>query len=262
MSRRIDLLRLDYAFSVLVPCLMAIYLNHYDLLPHLDIIIGFLLFAVTGNTLNDAIDSRDPNEVETIERVKGFHWKEIAAIAIICFMFGVMMFVRTIQEHPINALFLSGSVIMVIIYCVKKNIPILNQVLLGVSHVFFPYLMIKTDAGANPLMTGGEWFGMITFFGFAYSGQIVHEIIDGDSITRYSLRTQQLVVIVSSIITVILGVIAVIILQDIYFVPLVLIPFGSLYTFRKPTKSTKGVKDVGIVLGNVIMLYFLVLIIR
>lgn len=261
MSRRLDLLRLDYAFSVLVPCLLAVYFNHLNLFAHLDIIVGFLFYAITGNTLNDAIDMRDPHEAETIERTKGYHPKELMAIAVIAFLFGTMMFVRTIQANPINALYLALTIGMVILYCIKKNVPIFNQILLGVSHVFFPYLMIKTDAGLTGL-NQAEWFVMLTFFSFAFAGQIVHEIIDGDSITRYSLKTQQRTVIISSIITIILGSIAVWVMDDIYFIPLVLIPFGSIFTFRKPTISTKGVKDVGIILGNVILLYYLVLIIN
>jgi hypothetical protein len=260
MSRRIDLLRLDYAFSVIVPCLIAVYLNNLNPLHHLDIIIGFLLYAITGNTLNDALDARNPNETETIERIKGYHWKEIGTIAVVGFVFGTMLFIRTIQEHPINGLFLLGSVVMVIIYCLKKDVPVINQILLGVSHVLFPYLMIKFDAGI-PALTSGEWFGMITFFSFAFTGQIVHEVIDGDSITRFSLKTQQLTVVISSIISIILGFVAIAVIGDIYFLPFALIPIGSLYTFRAPTHSTKGVKDVGIILGNVILLYFIVLIV-
>lgn len=262
VSRRSDLLRIDYAFSVIVPCLFAIYYNHYNLLSHIDIIFGFLLYAITGNTLNDAIDMRDPHEVETLERTKGFHWKEILAIGIIAFMFGSMLFVRTIKEHPINGLLLFLTIVLVILYCLKKAIPILNQILLGISHIIFPYLMIQVDAGADPLISSGEWFLMLTFLSFAFSGQIVHEIIDGDAITRLSLANQQKVVIISSIITIILGMCVVVYLQDIYFLPLVLIPLGSIYTFRRPTKSTQGVKDVGIVMGNIILFYFLVLIIQ
>ncbi len=261
MSRRIDLLRLDYAFSVIVPMLIAVYLNHFSLLQHLDIIIGFLLYAITGNTLNDALDARDPKEVETRERIEGYHWKEIATIAIVCFIFGSMLFVRTIEQHPINAAFLAGSVIMVVIYCLKKDVPIINQILLGISHVLFPYLMIKVDATGSATLSSGEWFAMITFFCFAFTGQIVHEAIDGDSITHFSLRTQQIVIISSSLITIILAIGTLFVLKTIYFLPFVLIPIGSIYTFRHPTHSTKGVKDVGIILGNVILLYFIVLIV-
>jgi hypothetical protein len=263
MSRRIDLLRLDYAFSVIVPCLLAIYFNELNLFAHLDIIVGFLLYAITGNTLNDAIDMRNPDEKETIERVKGFHWKEILAIAIIAFLFGTMLFIRTIRAYPINGLLLIITVVMVVGYCIKKDVPIINQMLLGASHVFFPYLMIKIDAGLqDSLFNSGEWVLMITFFVFGFAGQIVHEIIDGDSITKFSLKTQQMTVIISSIITIILGIVVMIIVDDIYFLPLVFIPFGSIFTFRRPTASTRGVKDVGIVMGNVILLYFLILIIQ
>jgi 4-hydroxybenzoate polyprenyltransferase len=239
--------------------LIAVYINHLTILPHLDIFIGFFFYAITGNTLNDALDARNPKEVETIERIQGYHWKEIATIAIVCFIFGTMMFVRTISQHPLNGLLLAGSVIMVIIYCLKKDIPIFNQILLGISHVVLPYLMIKVDANTNPLISSTEWFGLFVFFAFAYTGQIVHEAIDGDSITRFSLKTQQIVIITSSCITFILGIIAVYLL-NFYFLPFVFIPIGSIYTFRYPTHSTKGVKDVGIILGNVIMIYFLVLI--
>jgi hypothetical protein len=261
MSRRIDLLRLDYAFSVIVPMLMAIYFNDLNLLDHLDIIIGFGFLAVTGNTLNDAIDMRNPKEEDTLERTKGYHWKEIATIGVITFVFGMMFFLRTIRAHPINAVYLASSIIMVIVYCVKKDILIVNQILLGVSHVFFPYIMIKTDAGSTPVLSDIEWFLMLCFFSFAFTGNVVHEIIDGDSISKLSLKGQQMVVIISSCITIGIGILVLIVLKDIYFLPFVLIPIGSIYTFRKPTRSTKGVKDVGIILGNVIMVYFILLIV-
>ena len=104
MSRRIDLLRLDYLFSVIVPCLMAIFINNLNIMEYLDILAGFSLYAITGNTLNDMIDAKNPDEKETIERIKGFQWKEIAAISIISFLFGTTLFIRTITEKPINAL--------------------------------------------------------------------------------------------------------------------------------------------------------------
>ncbi len=260
MSRRMDLLRLDYAFSVLVPVLMAIYMNDLSLFAHLDIVVGFLLYAVAGNTLNDVIDMRDPDETETLERTKGYHWKEIFAIFAICFLFGSTMFVRTIRENPLNLLYLALTVGMVVLYCLKKDVPIFNQILLGVSHVFFPYLMIKTDAGL-PQFTNEEWFLMVCFFFYAFSGQVVHEIIDGDAITRYPVKTQQLTVIISSSITIIMGFLTAWYLKDFYFIPIAIIPIGSIYTFRKPTQSTQGVKDVGIILGNILLLYYLVLII-
>ena len=80
MGSRFGLLRLDYTFSVIIPMLMAIYLNRLNPFNHIDILIGFLFFAITGNTWNDVIDMRDPNEVETLKRVEGYHPKEIFTI--------------------------------------------------------------------------------------------------------------------------------------------------------------------------------------
>lgn len=264
MSRRIDLLRLDYLFSVIVPCLMAIFINDLNIMNHLDILAGFSFYAITGNTLNDMIDAKNPDEKETIERIKGFQWKEIAAISIVSFIFGTTLFIRTITEKPINALIIVIIIAMVVLYCVKKDVPIVNQILLGISHVFLPYLIIKIDANSVPIISGAEWFLMLNFFCFAFTGQIVHEIIDGDSISRLSLKTQRLTVIISSIITIFVGIIAVLVIglpKSVYFIPFCLIPIGSIYTFRKPIKSiSKGVKDVGLILGNIILVYLLVLI--
>ncbi len=261
LSRRLDLLRLGYTFSVIVPCLLAIYLHDLILWDYLDIIFGFLFYAITGNTLNDVIDARNPEEIETIERVRGFTWKEILSIAILSFIFGSMLFIRTIIENWINGVILGVIIILVVVYCFQKRIPIVNQIFLGVSHVFLPYLMIKIDSGVTPILSAEEWFLMITFFAFAFTGQIVHEAVDGDAITRFSLRVQQIVVIISSVVTIGVGIAAVIVLKEIYFLPFCLIPIGSIYVFRKPEKPKPGVKDVGIILGNIILIYFLVLII-
>ena len=68
MRKRIELLRLDYLFSVLLPCILAIYINKFEVMNHIDILIGFSFLGITGNTLNDVIDSRNPKEIETIKR--------------------------------------------------------------------------------------------------------------------------------------------------------------------------------------------------
>ena len=252
---------MGYTFSVLIPCILVIYLHELVPWDYLDIIFGFFFYAITGNTLNDVIDARNPEETETIERIKGFTWKEILSISILSFIFGSMLFVRTIIENWVNGLILVGIIGLVVIYCFEKRIPIINQIFLGLSHVFGPYIMIKIDAGISPLISGAELFLMFTFFAFAFTGQVVHEAVDGDAITRFSLKIQQIVVIVSSLITIGVGIAAVIVLNDIYFIPFCIIPLGSLYIFRKPERPKPGVKDVGIILGNIILLYFLVLIV-
>jgi 4-hydroxybenzoate polyprenyltransferase len=268
MSRRIDLLRLEYAFSVIVPCLLAVYFNNFNLFAHLDIIGGFLLYAITGNLLNDAIDAKDPKDVETKERVQGYRPKEIMAMGLIAFLFGTFLFVRTCVDHWENTILLIVIVVMVVGYCLKfKQWVIINQILLAVSHVLLPYFMVEIDGGVT---TFGllDWVLILTFFAYAYTGQIVHEAIDGDAITRFSLRTQQIIVWVSSLITTGLGIVANFVLWSTstpewyIFLPMIFVPLGTIYIFRRPKQHPKGVKDIGIVLGNILMLYILVLIVR
>lgn len=266
MSRRIDLLRLDYTFSVIVPILIAIFINNYLIWNHIDIIVGFVMLAITGNTWNDVVDMRDPNEIETLERVEGYHWKEIFTIGLFTFVLGITLLLRTCFEKWINGIVLIVIIILVLLYCIKyKSIPILNHILLGVSHIVLPYFMIKIDhiglPLTEPLMSEIEWFLMFAFFTYAITGQFVHEAIDGDSITRFSLKTQRKIIWVTSIITLIVAICTFIVYPVIYFLPFILLPIGIMYTFRRPTKSTKGVKDVGILMGNFLLVYFITLII-
>ncbi len=261
MSKRIDLLRLDYVFSVVVPMLICIYLNRLNPFRHLDILLGFTFLAITGNTWNDVIDMRDPNEKETLERVEGYHPREIFTIGLISFFFGITLLLRTCLKYPINAIFLIITIVMVLLYCVwLKPYPIINHILLGVSHIVFPYFIIKIDAG-TPILSNIEWLLMIAFFIFAITGEYVHEVIDGDSITKYlSLKQCQRVILTLSVITVIFAIFVFIIYPDYYFIPFIILPLGIMFIFRRPTKSTKGVKDVGILLGNFMLLYFICLI--
>lgn len=224
------------------------------------------MLAITGNTWNDVVDMRDPNELETLERVKGYQWKEIFTIGLVTFVLGITLLLRTCFEKWINGILLVIIIVLVLLYCVKyKSIPILNHVLLGTSHILLPYFMIKIDhiglPLTEPLLSEIEWFLMFTFFTFAFTGQLVHEVIDGDSITRFSLKTQQSIIWISSIITLIVAVCTFIVYPVIYFIPFILFPIGTMYTFRHPTKSTRGVKDVGILMGNFLLIYFITLII-
>ena len=153
---------------------------------------------------------------------------------------------------------------MVLVY-VKwlKPYAIINQILLGISHIVLPYFMIKVEAGL-PLMTPNEWLLMIMFFAYAVTGQLVHEVIDGDAIRKaLSLKNCQRVIWISSIITLITAIWIFIVYPEsykFYFFPFILFPLGTMFTFRTPTESTKGVKDVGILIGNFLLLYFACLI--
>jgi hypothetical protein len=121
--------------------------------------------------------------------------------------------------------------------------------------------MIKIDADIYSVGVGELTF-LIAFFTFAVLGQIVHEVIDNDAIRKHlSLRQCQIVIWIFSILTLILGSIAFILLLEWYFIPFLFVPFGTMFTFRRPTTSTQGVKDVGILIGNFLMVYFICLII-
>lgn len=265
MSKRMDLLRLDYTFSVIIPMLLAIFLNNLNPFQHIDIILGFIFLAVTGNTWNDVIDMKDPEEIDTLKRVEGYHPKEIFTIGMASFVLGFTLLLRTCIAHPINGVFLAIIIAMVLIYCKwLKPVAIINQVLLGSSHILLPYFMIKVDAGLE-LMNSNEWLLMIMFIAFAVTGQLVHEVIDGDAITKFlSLRQIQIVIISASLITCLTAFIIFLVFPadyKLYFIPFLMFPLGTIYTFRKPTQSTKGVKDVGILIGNFLLLYIIALII-
>ncbi len=261
MSGRISLLRLDYAFSVLIPLLLAIFLNKLNLFHHLDILIGFLFLAITGNTWNDVIDMKNPEDMDTLKRVEGYHPKEIFTIGLASFILGMTLLLRTCLQHFLNFIILLSIIAMVLLYCIVfKPIPILNNILLNISHVLLPYFMIKIDANL-PLMRGEEWTVILGFLCFAFNAQVVHEVIDGEAILKkLSLRRCQIIIQISALITLILGIGAVILTNIYYFFPFIFFPLGIMYTFRRPTTSTKGVKDVGLLSGNFLLIYFLCLI--
>ncbi len=138
-------------FSVLIPCLLCIFINRfspkYDLISQIWILSGFVFYAITGNTLNDVIDMKDPNEKETLERVKGYSRKEILVISIGSFVIGTTCFWNEILNNPILGIYLILIVFMVIFYCFFKSLVIINHIILGVSHIVLPWFMIKINAG-------------------------------------------------------------------------------------------------------------------
>ncbi len=261
MTKRIELLRLDYTFSVLIPMLFAIYLNHLNIFRYLDILVGFTFLAITGNTWNDVIDMRNPDDADTIKRVEGYHPKEIFTIGLVSFILGITLLVRTCIEHFLNFILLLMIIAMVLGYCIWfKPIPILNDIVLAVSHVLLPYLIIKVDAGL-PLLSFVEFVLMMAFLAFTFNAQVTHEVIDGDAIRqKFSLRQCQIVILLSAAITIFLGSWLVLLTCNYFFIPFIFFPAGIIYTFRRPTTSTKGVKDVGLLSGNFLLVYFLCLI--
>jgi 4-hydroxybenzoate polyprenyltransferase len=269
MSSGFRLLRVEYIFSVLIPCLLCIYLNDYEISSHIWILAGFSFYAITGNTLNDVIDMKNPNEKETLERVKGYGRKEIAVLALASFMLGTMCFLNDIFEIPILGFYLVFIVFLVIFYCMFKRLVIINHVILGISHIILPYFMIKINAGDTvlkifPKMELYESLLLATITAVAFTGQMVHEMIDGDSLAKLKPKSSQIVIWIASIISLLIAIFSFIITKYWIFLPIVFFPLGILYIFRKPRNNLLGrtsLKDTGIILGNLMLVYIIILII-
>lgn len=269
MSSGFKLLRIEYLFSVLVPCLLSIYLNNYEVLNHFWILAGFAFYAITGNTLNDVIDMKDPEEKETLKRVQGYSRKEIFTISLASFLIGTLCFMSRIIIYPILGLYLITIVVLVVIYCLFKSLVIINHIILGVSHIVLPWLMIKIDAGDVtlfffPNLSLAELLILFSIASVGYTGQMLHELIDGDSLSKLSPKVSQLVIWIASCISIVIIVLSLLVTQNIIFLPIIFFPFGILYIFRKPRIDLLGrttLKDVGIILGNLILAYIIVLLI-
>ena len=252
---RMELLRLDYLFSVIVPCLLAIYIIKLDIVNYLGIIFGWGFMGITGNLLNDAIDK---------DRELDYSTKELGTIAIISFILGIALMIDSFRKAPINIVFALCSILLVIGYCVLlKKFAIINKFVLVTSHIVFPYLMIRflslVIETPQPISLG-EIMLLLTFLVFSFSGQVIHEAIDQEAIQSYSQRRIQIIVQIASILTIIFGIYAIILLNYYYLFPFIVVPIGPMYIYRKPRVPGKHVKDVGIIIGNLIMVYILVLI--
>jgi len=269
MSSGFRLLRIEYLFSVLVPCLLSIYLNNYEIIDHIWILAGFAFYAITGNTLNDVIDMKDPNEKETLKRVEGYSRKEVLTISLASFLIGTMCFTNSIILYPILGIYLVIIVILVIIYCLFKSLVIINHIFLGISHIVLPWLMIKINADDLalfffPNLDLSELLILLSIASVGYTGQMLHELIDGDSLSKLSPRASQLVIWIASITSLVITLFSFLVTQKIIFLPIIFFPFGILYIFRKPRTDLLGrtaLKDVGIILGNLILVYVFILII-
>ena len=131
-----------------------------------------------------------------------------------------------------------------------------------------PWFMIKINAGNTiidvfPNLSLDEWMILFSASSLAFTGQMLHEQIDGDSITRFSLKTIQRIVWISAIISMIIGTIALIITQLFMFMPFVLFPIGLMYIYRKPRdlRGISSLKDIGIIMGNLVFGFVVILII-
>jgi len=129
--------------------------------------------------------------------------------------------------------------------------------------------MIKINAGDIalfffPNLALSELLVLLSIASVGYTGQMLHELIDGDSLSRLSPKMSQLVIWITSWISIVIIILSLVFTQNIIFLPIIFFPFGILYIFRKPRTDLLGrttLKDVGIILGNLILIYIIVLIV-
>ena len=281
MSKGFNLLRVEYIFTVAVPILFCIYINGYNLIDHIEILVGFSFWAICGNTLNDLFDMDNPNDKETQERTAGFEKKEIGAISITAFFLGSALFLKPVLNRLEIGPYLFLCVVMVVLYCtILKPYIILNWILLGISHIWFPYFIIKINAGdyytfgplmAWPKMEIYEYFLLACASAIALSGNLIHEIVDGETIAQFSLKRQRKIVWITSIFS--LGLVfttLVLFFGDIwnyalYFAPLGLFPLGTMWMARSEESIKRKIgrtslKDTGIIAGNLVFVAILIII--
>jgi hypothetical protein len=129
--------------------------------------------------------------------------------------------------------------------------------------------MIKINAGDIlmgflPNLTLFESLILGTIISVAFTGQMVHEMIDGDSLSKLKPRTSQLVICSASIVSLIITIVSFFITQSLVFLPILFFPIGILYIFRKSRNDLLGrssLKDTGIILGNLMLAYIIILIV-
>jgi len=89
-------------------------------------------------------------------------------------------------------------------------------------------------------------------------------MIDGDSLAKLKPKTSQLVIWIACIVSLMIAIFSFVITKYWIFIPIVFFPLGIMYIFRKPRNDLLGrisLKDTGIILGNLMLAYIIILII-
>ena len=245
-------LRLEYLFSVLTSVLLAIYINNLEIINYIKFIGGWIFFGICGNLLNDIKDQ---------DRSLEFSKNQLIAFFLISFLFGFLLMIESFIYNILNLIFFFTSAILVVLYCFKiKKYAIINKFVLVSSHIVFPYLMVKIPNISEPTI-----FGQINIilgvFMFSIAGQIIHEISDQEAFRKYQIKLSRFVILIFSFISIIFCLVGTFLLFDLYLLPLITIPIGILFLFRKQITPKNVHKRAGILVGNLLMIYFLFLLI-
>jgi hypothetical protein len=151
---------------------------------------------------------------------------------------------------------------------ILKSILIINWIFLGISHIWLPYFIIKINAndiiGWFPIIQPYEWFFLISASLIALSGNLIHEVIDNDAITKLSSRKQQIILWIISFIAIIFSIISIFLFTEelVLFSPFLLIPMGVIYMVRSKENLPHGattIKNIGIIVGNLLLAFISIL---
>lgn len=250
-AHRWGVLRLDYLFAVIIPCLIALYVTHSDalgFLGHLRIIVGWGFLGIAGNVINDIVDK---------DRDLNWNTKELAAIAIGSLVLSFLCFASAIASNPETIIFIATAIGLVFVYCIGlKKIPLASSFVQVFAEVCLPYFSIHLPS--SPV----EWLWLVSLFFFSVLSQFIHEAIDKEATaSRFSPNKIRIIVFIFSGLTLAFGSILFLLTFDINILPVAFVPFAVIYIFRTPRIApATNIKSIGIILGNFFMLYFLILI--
>jgi len=250
-AQRWGVLRLDYLFAVLVPCMIALYVTRSGaagLLEHLRLIAGWAFLGIAGNVINDVVD-----------KDRGLDWntKELAAIAIGSLVLSLLCFGSAFVLDPMTTVYVAIAIGLVFVYCIGlKKIPLASGFVQVFAEVCMPFFSIHVPS--SPV----EWLWLVSLFCFSVLSQFMHEAIDKEAMaSRFSPNQMRIIMFVFSGLTLGCGTILFLITMDYNILPVAFVPFATIYIFRSPRMNpASNIKSIGIILGNFFMIYFLVLI--
>jgi 4-hydroxybenzoate polyprenyltransferase len=249
MQNRWNVVRLDYLFSVVLPCIIALYVNHLPLLGSIRTILGWALLGITGNVINDAIDR---------DRDLGWQRKELVAIAVGSLALAGLCFIPAIVADPLNGAWIAIAIVLIIVYNFgMKKVPVASALVQVFAEIVMPYFTIHLPT------TAVEWLWLVTLYAYGILSQFMHEALDSEAVASYGPKKVRFIVFLFSLIVLVLGVVLFVLTVDINILPFAFVPFAAMYIYRTPrSKDAAGnIKDVGIILGNLFLVYFIVLVV-
>ncbi|MBD3228380.1 MAG: hypothetical protein GF329_09345 [Candidatus Lokiarchaeota archaeon] len=244
----IKTLRVDYLFSVIVPVLLAVYINDLIIFNYIKLIGGWIFIGIAGNLLNDAIDQ---------DRELIFTRNHLLSMFLISLCIGILLMLDTFISSLFDLMLFSIAAILVVLYCVKlKKYPIINKFVLVFSHIIIPYLIIEFPIYTDPLFWS-ELSVLVGIFFFGFAAQVIHEVSDEEAFKKFSQKTIRIIILLFSILSIIFITIAVILLWEYYLIPLMFPSIGMIVLYRKSVTPTDVHKKAGILVGNLLLFYFI-----